>query len=195
MTRTVAVAREPEERLADVISNALVGFDGLAVRETGAEGFDSDLAVIRASSPLQASPIRDAIDSWAPTPVLVVVESATDAAEVYEILRSGASGVVDDASEPGLLVAAVLACLHGGVVLPQRAAELLAERNAPAAVLSNEEQQWLRALDAGSTIAAVAADAGYSERSMYRRLSSLYRRLDVDNRSGAVAEARRLGFL
>ena len=54
--------------------------------------------------------------------------------------------------------------------------------------LTSEQRRLLRAVASGAAVADIAEEFGYSRRSMYRRLSSLWRSLGVTGRMEAVRE-------
>lgn len=60
--------------------------------------------------------------------------------------------------------------------------------------LSDEEMAWLGALLTESPIAEIASQSAMSERSMYRRLKGLYKKLDANNRYEAIAAAVEAGY-
>lgn len=98
---------------------------------------------------------------------------------------------------PGRRYVTATLVINGLVVLPKVAAGGLTgegSHEARGAGLTDQEVRWLKALAGGITVAQLARDARYSERSMYRRLSVLYRRLNVRNRTQALlaASERRL---
>ena len=99
-----------------------------------------------------------------------------------EVLRRTVSSVIDGQS---VLPALVVAALAAGVGIDA----------GPARVLSAERLGWLRALAAGSTVARLADQAGYSERAMFRLLRSLYRDMGVGGRVEALMRARDEGWL
>jgi len=99
-----------------------------------------------------------------------------------EILRRTVSAVIDGQS---VLPAVVMGALVSGVGLDTGSARLL----------SAERLSWLRALAAGSTVARLADEAGYSERAMFRLLSALYRDMGVSGRVEALMRARDEGWL
>ena len=61
--------------------------------------------------------------------------------------------------------------------------------------LSTRELTWLRELATRTTVSALAARAGYSERAMYRLLKQTYGRLGTDNRTDALLRAQAQGWL
>ncbi|WP_157254510.1 response regulator transcription factor [Nonomuraea typhae] len=60
---------------------------------------------------------------------------------------------------------------------------------------SGPELDWLRRLARGDTVADVARSAGVSERTMFRRLRSLYKKMKVRDRAAALRLAKRRGWL
>jgi DNA-binding NarL/FixJ family response regulator len=99
-----------------------------------------------------------------------------------EVLRRTVSAVIDGQS---VMPAVVTGALVSGVGLDAGSARLL----------SAERLSWLRALAAGSTVARLADEAGYSERAMFRLLSALYRDMGVGGRVEALMRARDEGWL
>jgi DNA-binding NarL/FixJ family response regulator len=61
--------------------------------------------------------------------------------------------------------------------------------------LTGEELTWLRRLADGSTVEQVADDAGFSERSMYRRMAAAYRKVGAETRTEAMVRLAQLGLL
>jgi DNA-binding CsgD family transcriptional regulator len=66
--------------------------------------------------------------------------------------------------------------------------------NGSFALLSDDELSWIRSLADGEKISAVAARAGYSERSRFRHLARVYRILGVSDRDEALLAVRGLGL-
>jgi DNA-binding NarL/FixJ family response regulator len=131
------------------------------------------------------------------TVVLAVLEAAgTDA--YVRALRAGASGVIPRDASAGAVREAVVAALNNRCVLPTEVLHALvrpgtAARSEPAA--SPAELGWLQALARGTTVAQLAATAGYSERMMFRLLRDLYAKIGAENRIGAVMRARDQGWI
>lgn len=55
--------------------------------------------------------------------------------------------------------------------------------------ITEQEKEWLRRLRDGDRTLDIAADDGYSERSLYRALSQLWERIGVENRREAIGLA------
>lgn len=62
-------------------------------------------------------------------------------------------------------------------------------------VLNDNEVQLLRGVAAGSTTIDLANEHGYSERSMYRLLKDIYKKLGVTSRTEAIGKAAANGWL
>lgn len=113
-------------------------------------------------------------------------------------IRTGAVSVLPRRVLANGLVHAVAVTIDGQAVMPAAVAEALAA-GMPSltrpVTLSAQQRSWLRQLAAGTTVARLAADVGYSERAMYRLLSLLYRRMGVPNRVQAILFAQQQGWL
>lgn len=114
-------------------------------------------------------------------------------------LRAGAAAVAGRDDQPERLVAVIEHAFAGDALLPAELARHLAH-NPPVDALEElgltpEELAWLRGLAENRSIARIAAEAQVSERTMYRRLDQLFRRIGVGNRAEAIAWATRRELL
>jgi len=113
-----------------------------------------------------------------------------------DALRSGATGVVAVDAELHHAVDVIRAAAAGNSLLHAEVARSLCRPpTSSAPQVSAQERAWLRQLGDGATVAGLARSDGYSEREMYRRLSSLYSRLGATNRTGALVLSERWGLL
>src|SRR6266545_7587589 len=176
------------------------GFDPKSLPDlpspSGLPGADVPAAIIYCSDDADLTGVGDVRRAWPAVPLVVLLANATSA-EYREVLTHGASAVLPMNVELGELVHAATLVINGLVVLPKVAAGGLTgegSHEARGAGLTDQEVRWLKALAGGITVAQLARDARYSKRSMYRRLSVLYRRLNVRNRTQALlaASERRL---
>lgn len=130
---------------------------------------------------------------------LVVLLGEESAAAGVRAVRAGARSVLDRQVSAEVLRRTVSATIDGQAVLPAAVAAMLVSGSGtdadPARVLSAEKLSWLRALAAGSTVAQLARQAGYSERAMFRLLRSLYRDMGVGGRVQALMSAQEQGWL
>ncbi len=131
---------------------------------------------------------------------LVALIDEPDTSSYLRALGSGALCALPRASTAEALSQALGALMNGHVLLPTSVVRALVETRRlasgpEAAVPSQDELTWLRALATGSTIARLAEQAGYSEREMFRRLRVLYTKLSAPNRMEALTRARTLGWI
>ncbi|MEU4693854.1 DNA-binding response regulator [Actinoplanes sp. NPDC023714] len=129
--------------------------------------------------------------------VIAVLVSPTDAGGVAAV-RAGAVSVIGRSAPPEMLLRVVAGLANGQATVPLGALRLLTAD--PAAPDDGdrpppEEIAWLRTLAGGSTVAALADQAGYSERAMFRLLQGLYQRLGVRTRVEALIRAHERGWL
>jgi DNA-binding NarL/FixJ family response regulator len=127
---------------------------------------------------------------------LVPVDSA---AVGVRAVRAGAQSVLLRTATPAVLVRAVEATIDGQAVMPASVAAALASgvqiSDRPGQPLSPSQLSWLRQLAAGSTVAQLATDSGYSDRAMFRRLRELYHDMGVRTRVEAIVLAQGRGWL
>lgn len=131
--------------------------------------------------------------------VPVVIVSASDAcADVQEALDAGASGYIHKSSPPQVMLSALELVLAGGVYVPPQAlgptlARALPDLPKPGG-LTARQLDVLRLLAAGKPNKLIARELGLSEGTVKIHLSTIFRVLDVNNRTEAVlaAQAMRL---
>ena len=130
---------------------------------------------------------------------LVVLLGEESAAAGVRAVQAGARSVLARQVSAEVLRRTVSATIDGQAVLPAAVAAMLASGwgadAGPARALSAEKLSWLRMLAAGSTVAQLASQVGYSERAMFRLLRSLYRDMGVGGRVEALMRAQERGWL
>jgi DNA-binding NarL/FixJ family response regulator len=129
-------------------------------------------------------------------PVVALVDAGTVRHGV-EAIRAGARSVLPRDVAADVLRRAVDVTMDGQTVLPAAAASLLAVAGLGAAAdaVPADRIGWLRLLASGGTVAELAAQAGYSERAMFRLLRDLYREMGARNRVEAIMLARDRGWV
>lgn len=138
-------------------------------------------------------PIADALAAGA----VVVALTDDDGSGLRRALGAGAVPVPRSA-EPEVIVRAVDGALHGDVTLPVTVVRQLVgpiDDDAGRLPLGPEEARWIQRLAAGTTVASLAGDVGYSEREMFRILHRLYERMGARNRTEALVLATKWGLL
>ncbi|GAA2997591.1 helix-turn-helix transcriptional regulator [Actinokineospora diospyrosa] len=199
-------------RSADPLTLAgLVGQLGAQPRiqvGTGEQGAQTQVVVVGADRLTQelVTELRAAAEEFG-TPVVLVADGVTEA-ELLAAVQCRVVAVVPRASATGgRLAHAVLAAADGGGVLGpdlvggllkhldriQR--ELLAPRGLTASGLTTREIHVLRLMADGHDTAEIGVQLCYSERMIKNVIHGLTRRLNLRNRSHAVAYALRAGVI
>ncbi|WP_078628694.1 response regulator [Streptomyces sp. NRRL F-2664] len=140
-----------------------------------------------------------AAEKAAPTKV-VILSAFTEDAAVYQALRDGASGYLTKESDSADILDAVMTCLRGEVVLPNRlAAGLISEIRSRAEThrpnLTDREVQILQMLSSGLSTPAIAKGIFLAPSTVKTHLQHICDKLGVSGRAAAVAEAMRRGIL
>jgi DNA-binding NarL/FixJ family response regulator len=111
------------------------------------------------------------------------------------VLETGVEAAVPRDAPVDRIVEVVGAALDRRTVLPTEVARSLARGEQEEEGIDEEHADWLRALARGATVEELAESLGYSERAMYRQLRHLYEQLGAGNRTEALLEALRRGFI
>lgn len=112
--------------------------------------------------------------------------------ELYvRALASGAGAVqIDTPTEA--MIDVILAAIRGESLLPLSVTQALSQHMPPTSAdivgepLTPLEERVAQALVAGTTIAAIAKELNYSDRTLRRKLQGLYLKLGVVDRYGAI---------
>lgn len=155
------------------------------------------LAVISISHPQELSTVRQLSCEIAEPRIVVLLPMASPAA-CREALQAGASAVISQDAELEEIVEVIRGTARGHTILPRFIAQaILRDTSAPQLPpsLTEDDLELLRALAAGTKVRQLADQYGYSERAIYRRLASLYRRLGASNRAQALLAAVRHGLI
>ena len=129
--------------------------------------------------------------------VIALLSEDSPAAGVRAV-RAGARSVLSRRISAEKLQRVLVATVDGQAVLPPEVVALLASGGgvmADSQTLTAEQLAWLRLLAAGSTVAGLASQVGYSERAMFRLLRSLYREMGVGGKVEALMRAQQQGWL
>jgi DNA-binding NarL/FixJ family response regulator len=131
--------------------------------------------------------------------LVVAVLVDTTVRSYLRAISAGAATAVPRDALPETIRQLFEAAVVGRSVLPIEVVRALASsRGFPEDddnVLSAREQDWLRQLANGTTVAQLANLSGYSERAMFRLLRGLYARIGVRNRTEALMRAKERGWL
>lgn len=127
-------------------------------------------------------------------PQVVVLTAYADAARAQAARRAGAIGYVRKDAQPEVLLAAVRAAGRGEPYLDPQTAHALQDADADEA-LSAREQEVLEWMARGRTNREIADALVISEQTVKSHVGSILSKLGMENRTQAVAVARRRGWL
>ncbi len=128
------------------------------------------------------------------TRCLVFTAFATDD-RIFSAVRAGARGYVLKGAPSERLFEAIRTVATGGVDLPPEVSDRVAAGLDDVRRLTERQVEVLRELAAGRTNREIAQRLGIAERTVKFHLSELFTRLDVTNRTAAVAEAIERGVI
>jgi DNA-binding NarL/FixJ family response regulator len=136
------------------------------------------------------------------SPEIVVVAVLADVAtrNYVRAIMSGASAVMPRDAQPEFARRVLEEAIGGKCLLPIEVVHALTSPSAQPAEddtvrPSQQELEWLAQLARGTTVGRLASTAGYSERAMFRLLRDLYKRMGAQNRTEALMQAHRRGWL
>lgn len=135
---------------------------------------------------------------------VVMLTMHADDENVVRAFESGAKGYVLKESDPDRLIQTIREVHQGGVILsPQQAQKVLerfrrwrqAQLDEDLAHLTEREKQILQLVAQGAGNEEIAARLGISEKTVRNRLSVIFDKLHVNNRTQAARYAMRLGLI
>ncbi|GIL25665.1 response regulator [Actinocatenispora comari] len=186
-----ALAADPE---IAVVGEAATGADGV----DQAAALHPDVVLMD----LALGPGIDGAEATArirrlPDPPRVLVLTTYDRdADILPAIAAGAAGYLLKDATPEQLLTAVHDTAAGRTVLAPSVATRLVERTrTPAPALTRRETQILGMVADGLSNQAIGRRLFITEATVKSHLVQVYAKLRADNRTGAVAEARRRGIL
>jgi DNA-binding NarL/FixJ family response regulator len=182
--------------------------DGLDAALAVAEAHpDADVALLDLNMPGMdgVRGIRRFVESHPGLP-LIILTGAEAQQHIQDVLTAGASGFIPKSSTPAVMLSAIRLVLSGGTYVPPQALA-----NAPAAAphsqvgsnvreraqaqLTERQMQVLRLLAAGKPNKAICRELDIEEGTVKAHIATIFRVLDVSNRTEAASVARELGLL
>jgi DNA-binding NarL/FixJ family response regulator len=128
---------------------------------------------------------------------VAIVSGVNDARIIRQLIDGGARGYIPKLAKSEQLMDALRRILQGEVYLPEA---LFIPASGSAAggqmsALTSRQQQILPLLAEGMPNKQIADVLGVTEGTIKQHLKDLFRRLEADNRTQAVKQAQRLGWL
>jgi len=202
-TRVFVVAPTPVTRagLRSMLANA----EGTEVRVVGEEASPTDLSALSEADVvlladeelLEEASIAAAEDG---TQAVVLVSEEAHAVSRLRAMQLRGWGVVPPDAPPEELAAAATAAAQGLIVLPKTLTERLLQEPAASTeelseALTAREREVLNLLGHGLSNKLIAGELHISEHTVKFHISSLYAKLEVNNRAEAVSRGARHGLI
>lgn len=136
---------------------------------------------------------------------LIILTGADAPQQIQEVLAAGASGFIPKSSTPAVMLSAIQLVLSGGTYVPpqvlsgspapahSRAASGVRERAQNQ--LTERQMQVLRLLAAGKPNKSICRELDIEEGTVKAHIATIFRVLDVCNRTEAASVARETGLL
>lgn len=194
VVRTGVVMMLGADAAIEVVGEASNGTEAIALaRELSPDIVVMDLQMPEVDGVEATRTIRSEMPSIA---VLILTTYDTDRA-IVSAVEAGAAGYLLKDAPPGDLVRAVRDAAAGTQVIPPAiAAKLTAHRSAPTVPeLTTREQEVLEALVQGGTNRSIAEILFISQATVKTHLIHIFQKLQVENRTSAVARALELGLV
>ena len=132
-----------------------------------------------------------------PETAVVILTSFSDRDRILRAIDAGAAGYLLKDAEPDELIRAVRAASHGDAPLDPRAGRALLSARAgtsPADSLTDREREVLAMVAEGLPNKLIAQRLAISEKTVKAHLTSIFRRIDVTDRTQAALWAERNGL-
>lgn len=138
-----------------------------------------------------------------PKTPIVILSAVFDKEIVRKTIDIGVSGYISKTSANAVIISALNLVMSGGVYIPpellnnQLRSELEAKKDQPAAphILTPRQLEVIKAVADGKSNKQIAYELGLSEGTVKLHVTAILKLLNVNNRTGAVREAERLGVI
>lgn len=177
-----------------VVGEAATGEDG--VRAAAEHRPDVVLMDLHLGDGIDGAAATRTIREQREPPRVLVLTTYDSDADILPAIAAGAAGYLLKDSEPEDLLRAVHDCAAGRTVLAPAVASRLVERTRlPDATLTPREIEILRMVGEGSSNRTIGKALFITEATVKSHLVQVFTKLQADNRTTAVAEARRRGII
>ncbi len=129
---------------------------------------------------------------------LMVVSASESVQDMRRVIAAGAMGYVTKSASPATMLLAATLALRGEVYLPPVMANAswpeIAQGGSANGLLSERQLDVLRLMCAGKSNKFIAFELGVAEKTVKGRVTAIFDRLAVANRTQAVVKASKLGL-
>jgi DNA-binding NarL/FixJ family response regulator len=136
---------------------------------------------------------------------VIILTGAEEPQKIQQVLAAGASGFIPKSSTPAVMLSAIRLVLSGGTYIPPQMLSAAAEpspaqaasglREHAQAQLTERQMQVLRLLSEGKPNKLICRELSIEEGTVKAHIATIFRVLDVVNRTEAATVARKLGLL
>lgn len=136
----------------------------------------------------------------------VVLTGAEDPRQIQDVLSAGAAGFIPKSSTPSVMLSAIRLVLSGGTYIPPQliagaragvltAAQGTAGKERTHGQLTERQKQVLQLLAVGKPNKVICRELNIEEGTVKAHIATIFRVLDVNNRTEATTAARRIGLI
>ncbi|HQT30926.1 MAG TPA: response regulator transcription factor [Thiobacillus sp.] len=134
---------------------------------------------------------------------VIILTGAEEPQQIQDVLAAGAAGFIPKSSTPAVMLSAIQLVLSGGTYIPRQmlsSAAGLASVPHPArecakTLLTERQMQVLRLLAEGKPNKLICRELDIETGTVKAHIATIFRVLDVVNRTEAVTVARNIGLL
>ena len=131
-----------------------------------------------------------------PSTPIIILSAVFDKEIVQKTMDIGVSGYIPKTSPNAVIISALNLVMAGGMYIPPELLNNQPEQSAEAShILTPRQIDVIRAVAEGKSNKQIAYELGLSEGTVKLHVTAILKLLNVNNRTGAVREAERLGVL
>lgn len=175
-----------------VVGEAATGEEALTL--VAALAPDVVLCDLRLGAGMDGIEITRRLRALTPAPAVLILTTFDTTNDIMRAIEAGAAGYLLKDTNPSDIATAIATIAAGGTVLPPKIAQrMMGALHSPK--LTARETEVVRLLATGATNQDIARTLVVTEATVKSHLVRIFTKLDVDNRSRAVAIARDLGII
>lgn len=132
------------------------------------------------------------IKAVAPNVAVVVISAAEEPTTIYACIDAGAMSFIPKSAPPEVLTDALYQVLAGAIYLPDQVGGETPVNSQEKPIFAPRQLEVIRGLSRGLPTKLIARELGLSEHTVREYIATIYRILDVHNRTEAVIKVNRL---
>jgi DNA-binding NarL/FixJ family response regulator len=132
------------------------------------------------------------IKAAAPNVAVVVISAAEESSTIYACIEAGAMSFIPKSAPPEILTDALRQVLAGSIYLPEQIGGANKINSDASPAFSPRQLEVMRGLSRGLPTKLIARELNLSEYTVREYIATIYRILDVHNRTEAVIKANRM---